>query len=207
MIQRRTAVAGATAGLEGALQPKGRPAPVQQAVERGDDQAAEAAIEDQTQEAMTQIVTEAVEAGEDIANPPPVTVTIGSSMGSQTRCVQSARELDCAANAGDRGVRVNPDYATAGDRFSVTCTGTEVCASRLDNDHWGMNLQVRCPVAQPADDATDEASAVGDPHVTTRHGQKIDLDFRQRKSHLPALHCEHFVKEHLMANGLQGLTS
>merc|ERR1719199_217515 len=167
MIQRRTAVAGATAGLEGALQPKGRPAPVQQAVERGDDQAAEAAIEDQTQEAMTQIVTEAVEVGEDIADPPPVTVTIGSSMNSQTRCAQAAQELDCAGNAGDRGVRVNPDYATASDRFSVTCTGTECCATRLDNDHWGMNLQIRCPVAQATDDA-DEASAVGDPHVTTR---------------------------------------
>merc|ERR550514_1005583 len=171
---------------------------------------------------MTQLVTEAVEAGEDIADPPPVTddeasavgdphvttmdgnkvdldfrqeaaeageqapvtVTIGASMRAQTRCATSSQELDCAENAGNRNIRVNRDYSWAGDSFRVTSEGNQVCATRLDNNHWGMNLQVSCPVKAP------EASAVGDPHITTMDGNKLDMDLHQRHSRLPALSCE-----------------
>lgn len=75
----------------------------------------------------------------------PAIVTIGQSLDSSRKCVHAAGPVSCAANAGDRGVRVNADHREAGDSFEITASGTEVCARRADADApWGLNLQVSC---------------------------------------------------------------
>lgn len=70
-------------------------------------------------------------------------VPIGSS-DTNTKCVQTAVSLTCAANAGDRDNRVNDHNAD--DRFEITTNGQEVCARRIDdpNAGWGMNLEISC---------------------------------------------------------------
>lgn len=82
--------------------------------------------------------------------PVPVDVQIGSSR-SNTKCVDAPGPVACEVTAGDRGIRINSDYASAGDRFNVVAEGSQVCATRLDRPDlgWGMNLAIRCVEAPP----------------------------------------------------------
>jgi len=81
---------------------------------------------------------------------PATVVTIGRSS-SNMKCVDAAGPLWCAANAGDRGIRVNPDYANNADTFVISVQGGRVCADREDSaGGWGMNLQIACVQLVPA---------------------------------------------------------
>lgn len=77
--------------------------------------------------------------------PPPadlVYVFIDRS-NDNTKCVDTAQEVHCTPFAGDLGMRVN-DHP-AGDRFHITTTQNQVCATRVDsNGGWGMRLQILC---------------------------------------------------------------
>jgi len=79
-------------------------------------------------------------------------VLIGRSR-DNNMCVQvQEANLICDVGAGHQGVRVNLDYATAGDEFHITATGTQVCAQRTDSDGgWGMQLEITCQIPAPAD--------------------------------------------------------
>lgn len=62
-----------------------------------------------------------------------------------------AKFVKCKENAGDRGVRINTDYANARDTFRITARvideTLEVCAERTDaRKGWGMNLKILCQV-------------------------------------------------------------
>merc|ERR1719378_802227 len=95
--------------------------------------------------------------------PAPVDVPIGNSR-SNRKCVDAPGPVACKANAGDQGVRINTDYASAGDRFEVVVEGGQVCARRLDRRDlgWGMSLRIECaegappPPPAPAVDEEDE---------------------------------------------------
>lgn len=74
----------------------------------------------------------------------PETVVIGSS-GDNTKCAAASKGLTCAADAGNRGKRVNPDFADADDAFIISVRGSQVCAQRTDSGGgWVENLAVRC---------------------------------------------------------------
>lgn len=68
-----------------------------------------------------------------------------------TKCVDTAEEVHCSIFAGDLNNRVNNH--PAGDRFHITTTPNQVCATRVDsNVGWGMRLQVLCNAGPaPAD--------------------------------------------------------
>ena len=72
-------------------------------------------------------------------------VVIGASS-SRTKCVTVEVPVVCAADAANRGKRVNTDYADADDTFEITTEGPEVCARRIggDSDSWGMQLEILC---------------------------------------------------------------
>lgn len=72
------------------------------------------------------------------------TVTIGSSGGKNKKCVKTPIRVQCVENAGNKGKRVNTDYASASDSFKVTVAGPEVCARRTDGHSWGMKLTILC---------------------------------------------------------------
>jgi len=79
-------------------------------------------------------------------------VLIGRSE-SNDRCVQvQEANLICDVGAGHPGVRINLDYASAGDTFHITATGNQVCAQRTDSTGgWGMQLEIQCQIPAPAD--------------------------------------------------------
>jgi len=80
-----------------------------------------------------------------------VTVTIGSSA-SNKKCVDYLVD-SCEGDAGDKGKRVNTDWSDAGDRFTITVEGGQVCAKRegCNGCAWGMNLQIKCAKATTGD--------------------------------------------------------
>lgn len=83
-------------------------------------------------------------------DPSEFEVQIGSS-GPNRRCVNHPVPVQCNQNAGNRGVRINNDYANAGDRFDIQVEngGRRVCARRLDAGHgWGMQLRLQCSAAR-----------------------------------------------------------
>lgn len=101
-----------------------------------------------------------VETDEFPAPPPAVVeVNIGRS-GANRKCVDSPVPVSCDTDAGDRGNRINPDYARAGDSFDVVVEGRQVCAQRTDRPDlgWGMNLQIACVEAE-AEPVVVEAAA------------------------------------------------
>jgi len=79
-------------------------------------------------------------------------VLIGQS-GDNQRCVDvQEANLICDVGAGHPGVRVNLDYATAGDTFHISVNGNQVCAQRTDTTiGWGMQLEIQCQIPAPAD--------------------------------------------------------
>lgn len=69
-------------------------------------------------------------------------VSIGRS-GAGQKCVTFNREVFCAANSGDRGIRAGG--GNWNDKFNVQVNGNQVCAERQDqNAGWSMNLKLRC---------------------------------------------------------------
>jgi len=84
-------------------------------------------------------------------DPNAITVTIGGSNGQNSKCVYFHRKVACASDAGNKGKRVNTDYAHANDAFEITTQGAEVCARRSDSTGgWGLNLQIDCIDEGPA---------------------------------------------------------
>jgi len=80
--------------------------------------------------------------------PPPI-VTIGRSS-TNKKCVTKPNTV-CPSDAGDKGKRVNQDFANARDSFDITGEGNSICARRKDsNGGWGMNLQLQCARGSPA---------------------------------------------------------
>lgn len=88
--------------------------------------------------------------------PPIIPVQIGSSIRSNKKCVNvNNGGVVCAKDAGNRGKRLNKDYANAGDTFDITGEPGKICAKRTDSSRgWGMNLKIGCargsPVPVPA---------------------------------------------------------
>jgi len=76
-------------------------------------------------------------------------VIIGSSA-TNKKCVTKIG-MTCSLDAGNRGIRVNPDYTWADNRFTIISNSAQVCARRTDYPGgWGLNLQILCVQAQPA---------------------------------------------------------
>lgn len=72
-----------------------------------------------------------------------VNVLIGRS-DDNFKCVTAPEPVNCFADAGNLGHRVNPNEA--GDSFRITADDDQVCAMRTDNPDagWGMPLEVAC---------------------------------------------------------------
>merc|ERR1719446_330086 len=78
-----------------------------------------------------------------------VEVLIGKSPGNR-KCVNAPGPVACDSDAGDQGIRINSDYAGAGDSFDIDVDGSQVCVRRTDqNRGWGMNLKIACVEAAP----------------------------------------------------------
>jgi predicted Rdx family selenoprotein len=92
-------------------------------------------------------------------SPPEVEVLIGKSPGNR-KCIKAPSFVACDSDAGDKGIRINTDYAGAGDSFNIEVDGDQVCASRTDQRRgWGMNLKISCVEA----DAPEEEPALPEP--------------------------------------------
>jgi len=76
----------------------------------------------------------------------PFAVSIGPSQAIQA-CTNVTQRVVCPYDAGNRGRRINKDFASAWHNFTITSQGgnSKVCARRMDHqDGWDMNLTVQC---------------------------------------------------------------
>jgi len=75
-------------------------------------------------------------------------INIGRSSGV-TKCVNTPSPMTCSRDAGNKGIRVNTDYASYGDTFNIYVNNAgQVCAKRLDqNVPWAMDLTIICNYA------------------------------------------------------------
>merc|ERR1719329_1071897 len=112
------------------------------------------------------------------AGPPPlyagpvhVHVLIGRS-DENRKCVQARRAVTCTVDAGNLGRRVNDHQAN--DIFTIFAEGTEVCATRIDdNGGWDMQLEVSCMETQAPVDEVLVRHDVPEDNCPKPHG-----DFR-----------------------------
>lgn len=63
--------------------------------------------------------------------------------GTGNKCVTFNREVYCAVNSGNKGIRAGG--GNWNDAFAVSVNGNQVCARRTDKDAaWGMRLVLNC---------------------------------------------------------------
>jgi len=79
-------------------------------------------------------------------------VLIGKSS-SNRKCVKVPVEVSCDTDAADKGNRINPDHAGAGDSFDVDVAADVVCVRRTDSGQgWGMQLKISCVQVEGAEE-------------------------------------------------------